>query len=101
MATVDDYVRLFMQMVKYYQYLKGNQAGTGSGKEEMLFRVAQHFAKQTGNPKSLTEALSNIPGIEEFVHRKPQLEVRKSLDHKKERLTCPLDASSIHIGQTR
>jgi len=40
-ATIDDYVRAFMQMVKYYQYLKGNQARIGPKKEELLFQVVQ------------------------------------------------------------
>lgn len=62
-ATVDDFVRAFMQMVKYHQYLKGNQTGTGPGKEELLLRVAQRSAARTGNPKSLTQAISTIPGV--------------------------------------
>jgi len=43
-ATVDDFVRAFMQMVRYYQYLKGNKAGTGPRKEELMLRVAQRSA---------------------------------------------------------
>ena len=43
-ATVDDYVRAFMQMVAYYQYLNGERPGTGPGKEELLLRVAQRTA---------------------------------------------------------
>ena len=39
-ATVDDLVRAFMQMVRYYQFLKGDQAGMGPGKDELLLRVA-------------------------------------------------------------
>ena len=39
-ATVDDLVKAFMQMVRYYQFLKGDQAGTGPGKDELLLRVA-------------------------------------------------------------
>ena len=44
-ATVDDFVRAFIQMVRYYQYLKGNHAGTGPGKEKLLLRVAQRSAE--------------------------------------------------------
>ena len=40
-ATIDDFVRAFMQVVTYYQYLIGDRAGTGPGKEELLLRVAQ------------------------------------------------------------
>jgi len=39
-ATVDDFVRAFMQMVRYYQYLKDNGGGTGPGKEELRLRIA-------------------------------------------------------------
>ena len=35
-ATVDDFVRAFMQVVAYYEYLNGDRAGTGPGKEELL-----------------------------------------------------------------
>jgi hypothetical protein len=40
-ATIDDFVWVFIQVVRYYQYLKGDQAGTGLGKEELQLRVAQ------------------------------------------------------------
>ena len=73
-ATVNDFVRAFMQMVRYYQYLKGNHAGTGPRKEELLLRIAQRLAKRTGNPRALTEAISSIPGVEEFFNREPHLE---------------------------
>ena len=39
-ATWDDLVRAFMQMVRYYQFLKGENARIGPGKEELLLRVA-------------------------------------------------------------
>ena len=35
-ATVDDFVRAFMQVAVYYQYLNGERVGTGPGKEELL-----------------------------------------------------------------
>jgi hypothetical protein len=34
-ATVDDFIRALMQVVWYFQYLKGDRAGTGPGKEEL------------------------------------------------------------------
>ena len=40
-ATVDDFIRAFMQVVAYYQYLNGERAGTGLGKEELLLQIAQ------------------------------------------------------------
>ena len=61
-------------MVRYYQYLKGNHAGIGPGKEELLLRVAQCSTERTRNPRALTEAISSIPGVEEFFNREPHLE---------------------------
>jgi hypothetical protein len=34
-ATVNDFIWAFMQVVRYYQYLNGDRAGTGPGKEEL------------------------------------------------------------------
>ena len=61
-AIVDDLVRAFMQMVRYYQFLKGHHVGSGPGKEELL-RVAQRSAHRIGNPRVLAEAISNIQGV--------------------------------------
>ena len=33
--TVNDFFWALMQVVRYYQYLKGDQAGTSPGKEEL------------------------------------------------------------------
>ncbi|MGH2414804.1 MAG: hypothetical protein ACRDEA_14165, partial [Microcystaceae cyanobacterium] len=77
-ATIDDYVRAFMQVVAYYQYLNGDKAGTGPGKEELLLPVAQRTAQRTaqrsGNPKSLHQALANMPGAQGFCTREPHLQ---------------------------
>jgi hypothetical protein len=51
-ATVDDFIQALMQVVRYYQYLKGDRTGTGLGKEELQLRVAQRTAKRLGTPKS-------------------------------------------------
>ena len=39
-ATVDDFVRAFMQCVAYYQFLKGERPGAGPSKEELKLRRA-------------------------------------------------------------
>jgi hypothetical protein len=44
-ATVDDFVRALMQVVRYYQYLKGERASTDLGKEKLLLCTAQSTAK--------------------------------------------------------
>jgi hypothetical protein len=43
-ATVDDFVKVLIQVSRYYQYLKGELVGTGPGKEELMLRVAQRSA---------------------------------------------------------
>jgi hypothetical protein len=44
-ATVDDFIRALMQVVRYYQYMKGDRAGTGPRKEELQLRAAQYTAE--------------------------------------------------------
>ena len=34
-TTVNDFIWALMQVVRYYQYLKGDWVGTGPGKEEL------------------------------------------------------------------
>ena len=38
-AAVDDYVRAFLQVVRYHQFLKGGVCGTGPSKEELRLRA--------------------------------------------------------------
>src|ERR1700737_1835921 len=73
-ATVDDFVRAFMQCVAYYQFLKGERPGTGPSKEELKLRRAQRSAARTGNSKHLHEAFLNMPGADEWCTRTPHLE---------------------------
>ena len=73
-AAVDDYVRAFMQVVAYYQYLKGEGGGTGPGKEELRLRAAKRKAQCTGNPAVLKGAMAAMPGADEFCMRDPHLE---------------------------
>jgi hypothetical protein len=63
-ATVDDFIRALMQVVRYYQYLKGDRAGTGPGKEELQLRAAQCTAERTGDPKVLNVAMAKLPGAD-------------------------------------
>ena len=88
-ATVDDLVRAFMQMVRYYQFLKGEHAGTGPGKEELL-RVVQRSTHRTGNPKVLGDSISNIRGVQDFVTREPYLEGEEVFGSQKRKADMPL-----------
>jgi hypothetical protein len=62
-----------MQVVRYYQYLKGDRAGTGPGKEELQLRVAQCTVEQIGDSKVLNVAMAKLPGAEFFCIRGPHM----------------------------
>jgi hypothetical protein len=47
-ATVDDYIQAFLQVVAYHQFLKGGVGGDGPSKEELKFRWAQRCAQYAG-----------------------------------------------------
>ena len=100
-AIVDNLVRAFMQMVRYYQFLKGEHAGMRLGKEELLFRVAQRSAHCTGNPKVLTDAISNIRGIQDFVTREPHLEGEEVFGPQKWKADMPLGCEQDPIDLTK
>ena len=100
-AIVDDLVRAFMQIVRYYQFLKGEHARMGLGKEELLLRVAQRSTHRTGNPKVLADTISNIRGVQDFVTREPHLEGKEVLDLKNRRPTCLWAVNTIPIELTK
>lgn len=89
-ATVDDFVRAFMQVVKYYQFLKGDHGGKGPGKEELRLRVAQRSAQRSGNPKVLNEAISRMPGAANFCTRDPHMEGLEVFGSRKRNADMPL-----------
>ena len=66
MVAVDDYIRAFLEVVAYYQYLKGGVGGVGPSKEELKLRCAQHRAQRTNDPSILQSILLGMPGANEF-----------------------------------
>jgi hypothetical protein len=72
-ATVNDFIWALIQVVQYYQYLKGDRAGTGHGKEELQLRAPQRIAERTGDPKVLNVAIAKLPGAEFFYTRVPHM----------------------------
>jgi hypothetical protein len=89
-ANVDDFVRALIQVSKYYQFLKGEYAGIGLGKEELMLRVAQRSALRSGNPKALNVATAKIPGVEEFCTREPHFEGEEVFGSQKRKADIPL-----------
>jgi hypothetical protein len=73
-ATVDDFVRVLIQVSRYHQFLKGEHTRIGPRKEEFMLWVAQHLAQQSGNPKALNVAMAKMLGTEEFCTQEPYFE---------------------------
>jgi hypothetical protein len=89
-ATVDDFIQALMQVVQYYQYLKGDRAGTGPGKEELQLRAAQRTTEQTGDPKVLNVAMAKLPGAELFCTRSPHMAGEEVFSSQKRKADVPL-----------
>jgi len=73
-AIVDDYVRTFMQMVQYHQFLKRYNPRTSLGKEEYMLRIAQKYAQCIQNPKGLNDAMVSVPVANEYCIGDPYFE---------------------------
>ena len=91
-ATVDDYIRAFLQVVNYYQYLKGDVGGTGPSKQELKLRMAERRAQKTGDPKVLKDPMLDMPGADEFCTRDPHMAGEEVFGSMKRRLDLPLGA---------
>ena len=92
-ATVDDYIQAFLQVVAYYQFLKGGNGGDGPSKEELKLRCAQRRAERTGDPALLQKVLLNMPGGEEFCSRNPHHEGAEVFGSQKRRPDTPIGAN--------
>ena len=93
-ATVDDYIRAFLQVVAYYQFLKGGIGGVGSSQEELKLRWAQRRAERTGDPTVLQRAFLHMPGAEDFCTCKPHLEGAEVFGSQKRKPDTPIRADS-------
>ena len=89
-ATIDDFIRALMQVVWYYQYLKGDRVGTGLGKDELQLCTAQRRAERTGDPKVLNVAIANLPGAEVFCTRNLHLASEEVFGSRKRKADVPL-----------
>jgi hypothetical protein len=91
-ATVDDYIRAFLQVVNYYQFLKGDCGGTGPSKEELKLRMAERRARKTGDPRILQDPMLNMPGADEFCTRDPHMPGEEVFGTLKRKPDLPLGA---------
>ena len=93
-ATVDDYIGAFLQVVAYYQFLKGGIGGVGPSKGELKLRWAQHRAEWTGDPIVLQRAFLDMPGTEDFCTREPHLEGTEVFMSQKQKPGTPIGADN-------
>ena len=101
MATVDDYIWAFLQVVAYYQLLKDGIGGDGPNKEELKLRGAQCRAQRTGDPIVLQKVLLDMPGGKEFFTRDPHLEGAEVFGSQKRRPDTPIgDDGETHRHDT-
>ena len=98
MAAVDDYIQAFLQVVAYYQYLKGGIGGMGPSKEELKLRCAQRRAQCIGDLGVLQSALLGMLGVDEFCTHDPHHKEQRSLVLKSGSLTHPLELMKKLIG---
>jgi hypothetical protein len=89
-AIFDDFIRALMQVVRYYQYLKGDRAGTGPGKEELQLRTAQCIAERTGDSKVFNVAMAKLPGAELFYTHAPHMAGKEVFGSQKRKANVPL-----------
>ena len=91
-AAVDDYIRAFLQVVAYYQYLKGGVGGMGPNREELRLRFAQRRAHRTGDPGVIQSPLLGMPGADDFCTRDPHHEGTEVFGSQKRKPDTPIRA---------
>ena len=92
MATVDDYIRAFLQVVTYYEFLKGDVGGDGPSKAELKLRCAQRRVQRTGDPQVLQKVLLEFEGVHEYCNRSPHLEGAEVFGLQKRKPDTPIGA---------
>ena len=91
-AAVDNYIRAFLQVVAYYQYLKGGVGGMGPSREELRLRSAQCRAHCTGDPGVIQSALLGMPKADDFCTRNPHHEGAEVFGSQKRKPDTPIGA---------
>ena len=93
-TAVDDYIRAFLQVVAYYQYLKGGVEGMGPSREELKLRSAQHRVQCTGDPGVIQSALLGMPGAYDFCTQDLHHEGAEVFGSQKRKLDIPIRADN-------
>ena len=77
-TTLDEYVWVIIQVVAYYQFLKGDVGDIGPSKEELKPRNALCHARVIGDPRVLKDAMDNIPGAGDICSFEANLKGKRS-----------------------
>ena len=85
-ATVDDYVRGFMQCTNYSAYLRGENPGKGPSKAELRLRRAQ----KSGIPKRIADATEHFDVAPQMLSRQPHREGEEVFGSTKRKLDQPI-----------
>ena len=91
-AAVDDYIRAFLQVVVYYQYLKGGVGRMGPSREELKLKSAQRRAQRTSDLGIIQSALLGMPGADEFCTHDPHHEGAEVFGSQKRKPDTPIGA---------
>ena len=89
-AAVDDYIRAFLQVVAYYQYLNGGVGGMGPSREELRLRSAQRRAHRTSDPGVIQYALLGMLGADDFCTGDPHHEGVEVFGSQKRKPDTPI-----------
>ena len=100
-ATVDDFIQAFIQVVRYYQYLKSDRARTGHGKGELQLRGIQRTAEYTRHSKVLNVAMATLLGAELFCTREPHTAGEEVFGFQKRKVDVLLGLKASHIDWIR
>lgn len=82
---------MVIQIVKYYQYLKGEHAGISPRREEVLLCAAQRSAKQTRDLKVLNIAMAKLHEADLFCTHEPHLASDEVFGFQKHKANVPLN----------
>ena len=92
-VAIVDYIRAFLQIVAYYQYLKSGVDVMGPSKGDLKLRCAQCWAQHIGDPSILQFALLGMLGANEFCTCDPQHEEAKIFGSQKWKLDISFGAN--------
>ena len=84
-ATVDDMIRVFMQIANYRTWLKGGYDGKGPDSASLKLKAATMY----GDPKMLVDAMKSYPGAKDVNTRYCALEGSELFGSTKRKSNLP------------